>query len=56
MGQRNSNLEDLLADPSKLHIMVVGSGIAGLTAAIACKEKGFRVTVLEASAEFSHVC
>lgn len=55
MSQTNGTPDDLLTDPSKLHVMVVGSGIAGLSAAVACKEKGFTVTVLEASDKFSHV-
>ena len=38
-----------------LNVLVVGCGIAGLTTAVACREKGFNVRVLESSAEFSHV-
>jgi salicylate hydroxylase len=38
-----------------LDVLVVGCGIAGLTTAVACREKGFNVRVLESSAEFSHV-
>ncbi len=57
MTQKNSNgtSDSLLADPSKLRVIVVGAGIGGLTAAVACKEKGFTVTVLEATEKFTHV-
>jgi NADPH-dependent 2,4-dienoyl-CoA reductase/sulfur reductase-like enzyme len=55
MDLQDRTSDNLLDDPSKLHIIVVGSGIAGLTAAVACREKGFTVTVLEASEKFSHV-
>jgi 2-polyprenyl-6-methoxyphenol hydroxylase-like FAD-dependent oxidoreductase len=37
------------------HVLIVGSGIAGLSAAVSCKEKGFDVTILEAAEEFDHV-
>ncbi|HSO64790.1 MAG TPA: FAD-dependent oxidoreductase, partial [Ornithinibacter sp.] len=33
--------------PSARHVVVVGGGIAGLTAALALAERGVRVTVLE---------
>lgn len=38
-----------------LRVLVVGCGIAGLIAAIALKEKGFHVKLVEAATEFSHV-
>lgn len=38
-----------------LKIIVIGAGIGGLATAIACKEKGFDVTVLESQSEFLHV-
>lgn len=41
--------------PFQLDVLVVGCGIAGLTAAVACREKGFNVMVLESLAQFSHV-
>jgi 2-polyprenyl-6-methoxyphenol hydroxylase-like FAD-dependent oxidoreductase len=43
------------AAPFELEVLVIGCGIAGLTTAVACREKGFNVTVLESSLEFSHV-
>lgn len=41
--------------PLKLNVLIVGAGITGLTTAIACVEKGFDVTALEYTAQFSHV-
>ena len=38
-----------------LKIIVAGGGIGGMVTAIACKEKGFDVIVLESQAEFLHV-
>ncbi|PVH84302.1 FAD/NAD(P)-binding domain-containing protein [Cadophora sp. DSE1049] len=38
----------------KLEVLIVGCGIAGLSAAVACSQKGFNVRVLEASAQFAH--
>ncbi|EAQ83146.1 hypothetical protein CHGG_10964 [Chaetomium globosum CBS 148.51] len=35
--------------PSNIHVLIVGAGFAGLTAAIECDRKGHRVTVLEKS-------
>lgn len=40
--------------PLKLEVVIVGCGITGLSAAVACIQKGFNVRVLEASAEFAH--
>ena len=42
-------------DSDSLHVLIVGCGIAGLVAAISLKEKGFKVTIVEAATEFSHV-
>ncbi|CZR56825.1 uncharacterized protein PAC_06714 [Phialocephala subalpina] len=39
----------------KFDIIVVGSGITGLSTAIACTAKGFNVTVLESSPKFSNI-
>ena len=39
----------------KLDVLIVGGGVAGLTAAVACRQKGFNVTVLESSTAFAHV-
>ncbi len=38
-----------------LDVIIVGAGIAGLTAAACCVEKGFNVTVLESAKEVAHV-
>lgn len=55
MAHPNGTSDNLQTDPSKLHVLIVGAGIGGLTAAVSCKEKGFTVTVLEGSEKFSHV-
>ncbi|KIW88454.1 uncharacterized protein Z519_11023 [Cladophialophora bantiana CBS 173.52] len=39
----------------KFDVLIVGGGIAGLTTAIACRRKGFNVTVLEATQFYTHV-
>jgi salicylate hydroxylase len=45
----------LPTEPLKLDVLIIGCGIAGLTAAVACRLKGFNVKVLESSPEFAHV-
>ncbi len=35
--------------PKKYNVLIVGGGIAGLSAAIALVEKGYDVTILEAA-------
>ena len=42
-------LDDLAAHAHETHVVVVGGGIGGLVAALACAKVGIRVTVLEAS-------
>ena len=42
-------LDDLAAHAHETHVVVVGAGIGGLVAALACAKVGIRVTVLEAS-------
>lgn len=39
----------------KFDVLIIGGGITGLTAAIACRRKGFNVTVLEATQSYTHV-
>jgi len=39
----------------KFDVLIIGGGITGLTAAIACRRKGFDVTVLEATQSYTHV-
>jgi len=49
---------DKMTSPTEtlqLNVLVVGCGIAGLTTAVACSQKGFKVRVLESSPEFAHV-
>lgn len=41
--------------PVELNILIIGAGIAGLTAAACCLEHGFKVTLLESSRQFAHV-
>jgi len=38
---------------SGIHVLIVGTGLAGLTAAIECHRKGHRVQVLERHTEIS---
>ncbi len=42
-------LDDLAAQASETHVVVVGGGIGGLVAAFACAKIGIRVTLIEAS-------
>ena len=42
-------LDDLAAQAHETHVVVVGGGIGGLTAALACARIGIRVTLVEAS-------
>ncbi len=42
-------LDDLAAHAHETHVVVVGGGIGGLVAGLACAKVGIRVTVLEAS-------
>lgn len=51
----NKPSDSLLKDSSELHVIIVGGGIGGLTTAVACREKGFTVTVLEGTEKFTHV-
>jgi 2-polyprenyl-6-methoxyphenol hydroxylase-like FAD-dependent oxidoreductase len=50
---RNSTLpaQSNTAVTSDLHVIVVGAGFAGLTAAIQCRRKGFKVTLFESFKE-----
>jgi len=41
---------------SKVHVGIIGAGIGGLAAAIAMREAGAQVTVLEAAEELGEVC
>lgn len=41
---------------TRLHIIVVGAGLAGISAAISCALAGHAVTVLEAAKELAEVC
>lgn len=38
-------------DPASYDIAIIGAGLAGLSAAIACEKKGYKVVLLESSAE-----
>jgi oxygen-dependent protoporphyrinogen oxidase len=42
-------LDDLAAHAHDTHVVVIGAGIGGLVAALACAKVGIRVTVLEAT-------
>lgn len=42
-------------EPIALKVVIDGDGIGGLAAIIECKEKGFEITVLKSSKEFTHV-
>jgi thioredoxin reductase len=53
MGEMNGNSNG--TQPLRLEILVVGGGITGLTTAIACREKGFNVKVLEGLSQYAHV-
>lgn len=58
LSENRSLVDDemsLSTEPLQLDVLIVGCGIAGLAAAVACRLKGFNVTVLESSAEFAHV-
>ncbi|KAL6405642.1 hypothetical protein AUP68_11022 [Ilyonectria robusta] len=47
--------ESPASDALTFNVLIVGSGVAGLSAAISCREQGFDVVVVEASPEFTHV-
>ena len=38
-----------------MHVLLIGAGIAGLTAAIALRKKGIDVTVLEQARQLSEI-
>lgn len=42
--------------PHQIHVGIVGAGIGGLAAAIAIRNAGAQVTVLEAAEELGEVC
>ena len=48
-GRAPETLDDLAAHAHESHVVVVGGGIGGLVAALACAKIGMRVTLLEAS-------